>query len=161
MTFAIQLKLTCSQINSKIMQDTNSQRFLLSHETLSIDLVTSYLKNDGVGAIVTFIGYVRSQKNNKRVVALDFEAYEPMAIKELSFIAEEIAKKWPVVKIALHHRLGKVESGEVPVIAAAASPHRKDAFEACEYLMNRLKESVPIWKKEIFEDGEVWVTNTP
>ena len=143
------------------MQEINSIHFLLTYDILSLDAVVSFLKNENNGAIVTFIGYVRNQKNNKKVLALDFEAYEPMAIKELDRIADEIRIKWPQVNITLHHRLGRVEAGEVPVIAAAASPHRKDAFEACEYLMNRLKESVPIWKKEIFEDGEVWVTSTP
>lgn len=143
------------------MKESLSPRFLLTNKPLVLDEVVTCLQNDNIGAIVTFKGYVRNQKNNKTVVALDFEAYEPMALKELDRIAEEIKSKWPVARIALHHRLGKVECGEVPVIAAAASPHRKDAFEACEYLMNRLKESVPIWKKEIFEDGEVWVTSTP
>jgi len=143
------------------MQENITNLFLLSHEPLSMEHFTSVLNNEANGAIVIFKGYVRNQKNNKKVVALDFEAYEPMALIELERIASEIKTKWPVVNISLHHRLGRVEAGDMPVIAAAASPHRKDAFEACEYLMNRLKETVPIWKKEIFEDGEIWVTQTP
>lgn len=139
----------------------DSQRFLLTEEPLSPEALMTLLEDEKNGAVVTFTGYVRNKKNNKTVVALDFEAYEPMAILELEKIESEVKLTWPEVNIALHHRLGRVDAKEVPVVAGAASPHRKEAFEACAYLMNRLKESVPIWKKEIFEDGEIWVTPTP
>ena len=92
---------------------------------------------------------------------LEFESYEPMAIKEMQKIAERAAAKWPVEKMVIHHRVGVLGIGEIAVIIAVATPHRKAAFEACEFAIDTLKETVPIWKKEIFEDGEVWVAAHP
>ncbi len=135
--------------------------FVLMHEPLSIQNVQDFIAQDNAGAQVIFVGTVRDQSLGKTVTALEFEAYEPMALKELEKIADEIEEKWPVEKIALHHSLGRILTGQPAVIAAISSKHRKEAFEACEYLMNRLKQSVPIWKKEIFDDGEEWVSNTP
>lgn len=123
--------------------------------------IRQFLGDDANGAQVIFVGTVRHQTNGKNVEALDFEAYEPMAISELNKIAREIDEKWPVTHVALHHAIGKKAVGEIAVIAGIGSPHRKEGFEACAYLMDRLKLSVPIWKKEIFEDGEEWVTPTP
>lgn len=135
--------------------------FFLTEEHLQTSIVQQQLEDSGSGAQVLFVGTVRNQSKGKQVVALDFEAYQPMALKELDRIASEISTRWNVNAIVLHHALGKRLVGEVPVIAAISAAHRKEAFEACEYLMNRLKESVPIWKKEIFEDGEEWVSPTP
>lgn len=135
--------------------------FLLTHNVLSAQALQDFLQDDEAGAQVVFIGTVRNHSSGRRVVALEFEAYEPMAISELEKIAEEIKTRWPVNKIALHHSLGRRAVGEIPVIAGISSAHRKEAFEACEYLMNRLKQTVPIWKKEIFENGEEWVSSTP
>ncbi|MDZ4824743.1 MAG: molybdenum cofactor biosynthesis protein MoaE [Flavobacteriales bacterium] len=135
--------------------------FQLSNEALSIEQVQRLLNDDATGGQVLFVGTVRNVSKGKRVVRLEFEAYEPMVMRELEKIAVEIKSKWLVHKIVLHHRLGMVSVGEVPVIAAISSTHRAPAFEACAHLMNRLKESVPIWKKEVMEDGEVWVTETP
>jgi molybdopterin synthase catalytic subunit len=136
-------------------------QFLLLQQPLDAGAVSAELSHDSTGAQVIFIGTVRDQSKGKRVVALDFESYEPLAIKELERIAAEMATKWPLKSVVLHHALGKRWVGEVPVIAGVSAPHRKEAFEACEYLMNRLKETVPIWKKEIVEDGEEWVSATP
>jgi molybdopterin synthase catalytic subunit len=136
-------------------------QFLLLHDTLETSPVQAALAHDSTGAQVIFVGTVRDFSKGKRVIALDFEAYEPVAIKELEVIAMEMKAKWSIHSVVLHHALGKRLVGEVPVIAGVSAPHRKEAFEACEYLMNRLKESVPIWKKEIFEDGEEWVSATP
>jgi molybdopterin synthase catalytic subunit len=114
------------------------------------------------GARVIFEGVVRPFNKGKEVLRLEFEAYEPMAISELQRIADEIKIKWPDVnRILLHHRLGVVLAGELAVIAAITSPHRGEAFAACEYLMNRLKQTVPIWKKECYSDGYHWVSSTP
>lgn len=136
-------------------------QFLLLQDALEVGAVQKELAHDSTGAQVIFIGTVRELSKGKRVIALDFEAYEPMAIKELEKIAAEMQGKWPLHAVVLHHALGKRLVGEVPVIAGVSAPHRKEAFEACEYLMNRLKQTVPIWKKEIFEDGEEWVSATP
>ncbi|MFN3850968.1 MAG: molybdenum cofactor biosynthesis protein MoaE [Spirosomataceae bacterium] len=120
-----------------------------------------FVKSDDVGGIVVFVGTVRNQTKGKRVVRLDFEAYKPMAISEMRKIAEQAVEKFSLKKISIHHRVGTLEVGEVPVVIAASSAHRGAAFDACEYAIDTLKETVPIWKKEIFEDGEVWVSATP
>ncbi|NET40307.1 MAG: molybdenum cofactor biosynthesis protein MoaE, partial [Cyanothece sp. SIO1E1] len=115
----------------------------------------------GAGGTVVFVGTVRDQTKGKKVVRLEFEAYKPMAISEMRKIAEAAKEKWSAHKIAIHHRVGVLDIGEIAVIIAVATPHRKAAFEACEYAIDTLKETVPIWKKEIFEDGEVWVAAHP
>ena len=92
---------------------------------------------------------------------LDFEAYKPMAISEMRKIAERAVEKYSLNKIAIHHRIDSLAIGEVPVVIAVSAPHRKAAFAACEYCIDMLKETVPIWKKEYFQDGEVWVSATP
>lgn len=114
------------------------------------------------GAWVNFTGIVRGSRDGKRVVALEFEAYSGMALAEMQKIGESIMVRWPsVTHVLLYHRIGRCETGQIPVIAAVGSPHRKEAFEACEYLMNKLKQTVPIWKKEIYDDGETWVSPNP
>ncbi len=128
---------------------------------INVEEVEQYVYDPNCGGIVTFIGTVRNSTKGKNVVRLEFEAYVPMAIKELNKIAETIMEKWPVKKLAIHHRIGNLEIGEVAVAIAIACPHRKNAFEACAYAIDTLKETVPIWKKEIFEDGEVWVSAHP
>jgi molybdopterin synthase catalytic subunit len=137
---------------------------------LDIQLLTSelsektcldFVKTDEVGGIVVFVGTVRNQTKGKRVLRLEFEAYEPMAMAEMRKIAEEIQSKYALLKVSIHHRVGVLAVGEIPVIIAVAAPHRKAAFEACEYAIDTLKFTVPIWKKEIFEDGEIWVSATP
>ncbi|MEL6718668.1 MAG: molybdenum cofactor biosynthesis protein MoaE, partial [Bacteroidota bacterium] len=90
-----------------------------------------------------------------------FEAYEPMAVSEMRKIAEQAAHRWEARNISIHHRVGTLQVGEIAVIIAVATPHRKAAFEACQFAIDTLKETVPIWKKEIFEDGEVWVAAHP
>ena len=108
-----------------------------------------------------FVGTVRNQTKGKRVVRLEFEAYGPLAEKEMRKIADSVVDKWQALHVAIHHRVGVLDIGEAPVIIAVSTPHRKAAFEACEYAIDTLKETVPIWKKEIFEDGEVWVASHP
>jgi len=113
------------------------------------------------GGIDIFIGTVRNSTNEKTVIHLEFEAYESMALNEMKKIAEEIIRKWPVNKIAIHHRTGILQIGEIPVIIAVSAAHRNAAFDACRYAIDTLKQTVPIWKKEAFEDGEVWVAAHP
>jgi len=134
---------------------------ILSDKTLNEQACLDFVKNDDSGGIVTFVGTVRNQTKGKRVLRLDFEAYEPMAVSEMRKIAEQALEKFSLKKIAIYHRVGNLEIGEVPVVIAASAAHRGAAFDACEYAIDMLKETVPIWKKEIFEDGEVWVSATP
>jgi len=108
-----------------------------------------------------FIGTVRNATKGKSVIRLEFEAYEPMALTEMEKIVSHAAEKWPVQKILIHHRVGVLEVGEVPVIIAVSAAHRAAAFDACRFIIDTLKQTVPIWKKEVFEDGEVWVAAHP
>ncbi|MGR3811218.1 molybdenum cofactor biosynthesis protein MoaE [Jiulongibacter sp. NS-SX5] len=142
-------------------KDSNHIQILLSNESLQLAACESFVEDPGAGGIVHFVGAVRNQTKGKTVTRLDFEAYEPMAISEMQKIAEQAIQKFGVLKVAIHHRVGTLEIGELPVIIAVSSAHRKAAFEACQYCIDTLKETVPIWKKEIFEDGEVWVSATP
>lgn len=113
------------------------------------------------GGQALFIGTVRNQTQDKKVLKLIFEAYIPMAEKEMEKIANQIYKKWAALKVVIHHRVGELEVGEIAVIIAISTRHRSAAFEACKYAIDTLKETVPIWKKEIFEDGEIWVAAHP
>ncbi|MCP9745262.1 molybdenum cofactor biosynthesis protein MoaE [Lacihabitans sp. CS3-21] len=141
--------------------EQNNIDIKLTQEILSLDICSAFVAADDVGGIVSFVGTVRNQTKGKSVLKLDFEAYETMAISEMRKIAEQALSKFEIKKIAIHHRTGSLKVGEVPVIITASSAHRKAAFEACQFAIDTLKETVPIWKKEIFEDGEVWVSATP
>lgn len=120
-----------------------------------------YVSHPAAGGIDVFIGTVRDHTKGKTVVRLDFEAYDKMAISEMGKIAEQIVHRWPAHRVSIHHRVGSLQIGDIAVIIAVSTPHRKAAFEACRYAIDTLKETVPIWKKEIFEDGEVWVAAHP
>ena len=111
----------------------------------------------GHGAVTSFIGIVRDTNLNRRVTHLEYEAYEPMAIKALAQICEEASREWPGIKLAVHHRIGRLEVGDASIVIAAASAHRAAAFAACRYVIERVKQIVPIWKHEFFEGGEVWI----
>ena len=133
----------------------------LLHTPLSEQACLDFVKTDDAGGIVVFVGTVRNQTKGKAVIRLDFEAYEPMAISEMRKIAVQAVEQFSLKKISVHHRTGTLAIGEVPVVIAVSSAHRKAAFDACEFVIDTLKETVPIWKKEIFEGGEVWVSATP
>lgn len=109
------------------------------------------------GAVVTFIGAVRHENLGRRVVRLEYEAYEPLALKALQVIGHEAAGHWPSVRLAIVHRIGSLVPGDASVVIAAASPHRVDGFQACRYAIERVKQMVPIWKRECFEGGEDWI----
>ena len=118
--------------------------------------------SDGlVGGIDVFIGTVRDATKGKRVIELEFEAYEKMAVSEFEKIVEQAAILWPIHKTAILHALGKKQIGDLAVVIAVSAAHRDAAFMACRYIIDTLKKTVPIWKKEIFEDGEVWVAAHP
>ena len=130
-------------------------------EPLNIQACIDWVMTPQCGGIDVFIGTVREVTNGKTVVRLEFEAYEKMAMNEMKKIAEEALHNWPVHKIVIHHRTGILHIGEIPVVIAVSAAHRDAAFEACRYTIDTLKKTVPIWKKEIFEDGEVWVAAHP
>jgi molybdopterin synthase catalytic subunit len=116
------------------------------------------VEDPGAGAIALFSGVVRDRTGARRVKFLEYEAHEPMAEAKMCEIAAEVRRRWPDVKrLAIAHRIGRLEIGESSVLIAVSSPHRRQAFEACQFAIDTLKQTVPIWKKEHFEDGEVWV----
>ena len=129
--------------------------------TLNIQACIDWIMSPESGGVDVFIGTVRNATKGKEVFKLEFEAYEPMAIAEMEKIAKQAFEKWPVQKILIHHRTGVLPVGEVPVIIAVSAAHRGAAFEACRYIIDTLKQTVPIWKKEFFNDGDVWVGATP
>ena len=133
----------------------------ISERPLVVQEVIELVENPSAGAIDVFIGTVRNNTAARSVLRLEFESYDSMAIKEMNKIAERAKEKWPVIKMAIHHRKGILEIGEIAVIIAVSTPHRKDAFEACQFAIDTLKQTVPIWKKEVFEDGEHWVAAHP
>lgn len=108
------------------------------------------------GAIVTFDGFVRNQSHNRLTLYLDYEAYESMALTKMREIAAELHEKYPIHRVAIVHRLGRLDIGETSVFIAVSAPHRAAAFDACRFAIDTLKRTVPIWKKEYFEDGAVW-----
>lgn len=128
-----------------------------------IDLNEAFhaLRDPEAGGCTLFIGTVRNHANGKRVIQLDFEGYEPMAIKEMESLAKRAYDIWPVKKLAIIHALGKKKVGDPVVVVGVAAAHRKDAFEASRFLIDELKKSVPIWKREHFEDNTVWVNAHP
>jgi MoaE-MoaD fusion protein len=137
--------------------DAGGALFRVSDEALSLDEVVSAVSSDEHGGVVTFTGVVRRQSRGKRIVRLEYEAYRPMAERKLAEIGAQLAAELPGVRVAIVHRVGKLDVGEVAVVIAASAPHRAGAFDACRAAIDRLKESVPIWKKEIAEDGEEWI----
>jgi len=129
---------------------------LLVHETIDADALVEHVRTGADGAIVTFDGCVRNQSHGRRTLYLDYEAYESMALAKMGEIAAEVHAKFAIDRVAIAHRLGRLEIGETSVFIAVSAPHRAAAFDACRNAIDTLKRSVPIWKKEYFEDGAVW-----
>src|SRR5688572_13622310 len=119
--------------------------------------LTEAVRRPGSGAVVTFLGTVRDLTGNERTVALEYEAYPPMAERKMAEIEADVRTRWPVGDVALVHRLGRLEVGEVSVAVAVSTPHRADAFAACRHAIDRLKELVPIWKKDLGDGRAEWV----
>jgi len=115
-------------------------------------------QSDGVdGAITTFLGLVRNHNQGRAVTYLEYEAYDALALKAFARIDEEVRQRWPGMRLALHHRTGRLQIGEASVAIVTASPHRGDAFAACRYVIERVKQIVPVWKHEHFDGGDVWI----
>ncbi len=131
--------------------------FRLVRQTIDLQAVTDSIQRPEDGAFVVFEGVVRNNSDGKNVLHLEYEAYEPMALKKIEEIGSRAKTEFAIRDIAIVHRLGRVEIGECSTVIVVASAHRGPAFDACRFTIDTIKQIVPIWKKEFFEDGEVWV----
>ena len=129
----------------------------ITSDALDLNALVRVVEAPGIGAVATFLGVVRDHNQGRRVLHLVYEAYEPLAERALRRIVAETLERWPSAVLAVHHRTGHLAIGEASVAIAAASPHRADAFAACRYAIERVKQIVPIWKHEYFEGGDVWI----
>lgn len=131
----------------------------ITREPLDLPALTRALEGDatGDGAVASFAGLVRDRNQGRQVSFLEYEAYEPLALRALNRILDEARDAWPSARLAVHHRIGRLDLGEASIIIVAASPHRTDAFAACRYTIERVKQIVPIWKHEHFDGGDVWL----
>ena len=135
----------------------SSELFAIVDKPIVTEEVIQKVQSANAGAITIFIGTVREMTDGKRTLSLQYEAYVPMAVKSLKKIGDEIGEKWADTKVAITHRIGKLEISEAAVVIAVSSPHRQAAYEANQYAIERIKEIVPIWKKEYWEDGTKWI----
>jgi molybdopterin synthase catalytic subunit len=131
--------------------------YRLSADAIALDEVVRAVADPAAGAIATFLGVTRDHHHDRQVTLLEYEAYPEMAEREMARIGAEAAERWPICKIAIVHRTGPVPIGEASVAIAVSSAHRPEAFAACRFVIDRLKDTVPIWKKEHFVGGDVWV----
>jgi molybdopterin synthase catalytic subunit len=131
--------------------------FLLSETPLSLERVAAEVASDDAGAIATFVGTTRAHSRGREVIRLEYEAYEGMAEAEMERIAGELRERHDVIDVAIHHRVGPVEIGETSVVIAVSAPHRAAAFDACREAIDTLKQTVPLWKKELYVGGEEWI----
>jgi len=133
----------------------------ISDQPLDVDAVVAKVSGPGMGGIVTFLGAVRDRARGRAIRHLEYEAYPGMAEQEMEKIVGEVSRRWPGTRLAIAHRVGQLAVGELAVVIAAAAPHRPEAFAACRYAIDTLKETVPIWKKEFATDGACWVDEHP
>ena len=131
--------------------------FEVTSEPLDARTVEAAVTHPGAGAVCTFSGIVRDNSRGRSVTHLEYEAFEQMATREMRKIAGEIAERWPDVRVAMIHRTGRLEVGEPSVVVSTSAPHRSEAIAACKWGIDRLKESVPVWKKEYAADGTFWI----
>jgi len=136
---------------------TGGSLFEIADAPLSVDAVAAKVARRSSGAIATFTGVVRERSRGRQVDHLEYEAYPEMALAKMREIAAEIRGKWEVDAVAMSHRVGRLDVGEASVVIAVAAPHRQQALEACAYAIERLKVTVPIWKKEVWTDGSEWI----
>jgi molybdopterin synthase catalytic subunit len=129
----------------------------ITTDVLDLAGLVRVVEGAGSGAVASFLGLVRDHNQGRRVTHLIYEAYEPLAVRALERIVGESRERWPGVSLAIHHRVGRLDIGEASVAIAAASPHRADAFAACRYAIERIKQIAPIWKHEYFDGGDVWI----
>lgn len=131
--------------------------YLITEAPLSLDALLQEVTHSGAGGIILFLGIVRDNNDGRDVVHLEYEAHDRAAEASMRKIAGEAESRWPGARVAVAHRTGKLEIGEASVVVAASAPHRVEAFDAARYVIDTLKAETPIWKKEVFEGGEVWI----
>ncbi|MCA9029207.1 MAG: molybdenum cofactor biosynthesis protein MoaE [Planctomycetaceae bacterium] len=130
----------------------------LTHDPIDYTALTEQVRSHYSGAVLLFLGTVREMTQGRRTLALDYDAYPEMALKQMQLLAEEAQAKWPITKLGIVHRLGHLELGDISVAIAVSTPHRHQAYEAGRFLIDELKERVPVWKKENWDDGTTeWV----
>lgn len=132
-------------------------RFNVTAAVLDAAAVAALVSAPGCGAVTTFVGLVRDQNAGRRVLWLEYEAYQPLAVRAFEQIDAEARERWPGITLAIHHRTGRLEIGEASVVIAAAAEHRADAFAASRFAIERIKQIAPIWKHEHFEGGTTWI----
>ena len=134
-----------------------ADRHAISERPLDPVAIAALVSPSSIGGLTTFVGLVRDHNAGKRVLWIDYEAHGALAIRVFARIAEESRERWPEAALAIHHRVGRVEIGEASVVIAAGAPHRADAFAACRFAIERVKQIAPVWKHEHFEGGAVWI----
>jgi len=139
----------------------SADRFQVTEEPLDPRRMVDRVRRDEAGAIALFYGVVRNHSEGRRVLYLEYDAYPSMAVKKMRQVAEEVHSRWSITDIAISHRIGRLEIGETSLLVAVSAPHRREAFEACHHAVDRIKELVPVWKKEVWEGGESWVEGHP
>ena len=135
--------------------------FLVTQEPLDPQGLVKLVRGDESGAVALFYGVVRNHSQGRRVLYLEYDAYPSMAVKKMRQVAEEARSRWSITDMAISHRTGRLEIGETSLLVAVSAPHRREAFEACHFAVDRIKEIVPVWKKEVWEDGQGWVEGHP
>ena len=141
----------------------SAHAFVVTTDQLDLSTIVRFVENQlieapvSAGAVASFLGTVRNENQGHQVDHLEYEAYEPLAVKSFQQIADESSQLWPETHLAVHHRIGRLNIGDASVAIAAASPHRANAFSSCRYAIERIKQIAPIWKHEYFEGGDVWI----
>ena len=131
--------------------------FAITPDPLDPAPLVAAVRRDDAGAVALFYGVVRNENLGRRVQHLEYDAYPEMAVKKMREVADEVRSKFPIADIGVLHRIGRLEIGETSLLVAVSSGHRKEAFEACHYAVDRIKQVVPVWKKEVWEDGSEWI----
>src|SRR6476661_7943792 len=142
-------------------QTSSSQLFLVTSDVLDSSGLQHSVSRSEAGAVILFSGIFRDNNLGRSVDYLVYDAYPPLAERMLREIAEDAKERWELTEVAIHHRTGRLEIGEASLLVAVSSPHRAEAFAACQHCVDRVKAVVPVWKKEVWEDGESWIEGTP
>ena len=129
----------------------------LTDKEIDVDRVIRSVQDPAAGGTSIFIGTTRNHSDGREVLEMEYQAYIPMALRKMNELAENVRSKWKLTNVSIVHRVGRLRIGEPSVVIAVSAPHRREAFEACRFTIDTLKESIPIWKKEVFRDGEAWV----
>lgn len=129
----------------------------MCEEKIDVQKVIDAAQAEDCGAVTVFLGTVRNHSRGKEIMRLEYDAYPEMAVKMIQKVVDEAKEKWDMRKAAVAHRTGVLAIGEIAVVIAVATPHRQEGFDACKYIIDRLKQVVPIWKKEVAFDGETWI----